>query len=303
MAARRPFTRWFWRVALSTLVLLGAVSLRPEWLIFVTPGLQVTSAYCSRWKAVQGERGVLEMSDDAKSILRASKFQEESENLARWQTPDGDYWIPKGSEKTLAHLIAQQRTMLYGKVQPGEVVIDCGAHVGTFARVALRSGAARVITVEPSPDALACLRRNLSREIEDGRVTVVPKGIWDTVTDLTFYQNGNGDAADSFVNHNSTSKPFVVPVTTLDRIAEEYQLTKLDMVKGDVKGATERALLGGQSVIRKLHPRLAFATEEPPEDPARLTGLVARLFPHYKATCGNCFVMEREIRTDVMFYQ
>lgn len=303
MIQRRRFPIWFWTIVLSTVLVLGAISWRPEWLILVTPGLRVTSAYCSRWKAVVGERGVLEIADDAKAILRDSKPIEESGNLANWRTSEGDFWIPKGSEATLALLIAQQRARIYGAIHSGDVIIDCGAHVGTFARAALKAGAARVIAVEPSPDALTCLRRNLGPEIDAGRVTVVPKGIWNTEGELTFYQNGNGDAADSFLNHDATSKPVVVPVTTLDRIAEDLQLQKLDMVKADVKGATERALQGGQSVTRRLHPRFALATEEPPEDPSRLTSLVTRLFPQYKATCGNCFVLEGEIRTDVMFYQ
>lgn len=109
--------------------------------------------------------------------------------------------------------------------------------------------------------------------------------------------------ADSFVNHAGTSKPVAVPVTTLDRIAGEFQPKKLDMVKADGKGGTERALNGGKLAIGKFHPRLVLATAEPPEYPAQLTAPIARLFPSCRAVRGNCLILERGTRTDVMFHQ
>jgi len=302
MANSRASARRWWVLTAALVLLLGTLGWRPELLILVAPNLKVTSAYCSRWRAVTDERQMLDQAAQAAAIRQASRLTARDGALEQWQTPVGAFWIPKGSEGTLATLLAQQRARIYGPVSPGEVIIDCGAHVGTFARAALEAGAARVITVEPAPEALACLRRNLAPEIAAGRVTVVPKGIWDKDGELTFYQNGNGDAADSFVNHDGTSKPVIVPVTTLDTIATELGLTRLDLVKADVKGATERALQGGQTILARLKPRLALATEEPPEDPARLSAVVARLLPAHQARCGHCMVLENEIRTDVMFY-
>ena len=64
-------------------------------------------------------------------------------------------------------------------VQPGDVVLDCGANIGIFSKTALASGARLVVAVEPAPDTLECLRRNLGREIAERRVIVYPKGVWD----------------------------------------------------------------------------------------------------------------------------
>ena len=36
-----------------------------------------------------------------------------------------------------------------------------------------------MIAIEPVPENLECLRRNLPNDIEAGRVTIYPKGIWD----------------------------------------------------------------------------------------------------------------------------
>jgi FkbM family methyltransferase len=48
-------------------------------------------------------------------------------------------------------------------VRAGDVVLDCGAGIGLFARQALKRGARTVIAIEPVPENLECLRRNLSR--------------------------------------------------------------------------------------------------------------------------------------------
>lgn len=41
------------------------------------------------------------------------------------------------------------------------VVMDCGAHIGTFARRALEEGASRVVCYEPFPFSAECTRKNL----------------------------------------------------------------------------------------------------------------------------------------------
>ena len=67
----------------------------------------------------------------------------------QWQTPEGAYWIPAGSDGVLPALVAQQSSNIYGVgqngVKPGDLVLDCGAHVGVFTRKALRAGAKLVV--------------------------------------------------------------------------------------------------------------------------------------------------------------
>jgi hypothetical protein len=62
------------------------------------------------------------------------------------------------------------------RVRPGDIVVDIGAHIGSFGDEALRRGARRVIMVEPDPINVECLRRNFrDGDRPDGRVTVVPE--------------------------------------------------------------------------------------------------------------------------------
>lgn len=298
--------RWriaFWWLVGFCCVTGGVLSVHPQAMLLIYPGLQVRSDFCSRWQAYQDFGVVAKQERFQGEISRGMKLLAADGSLEQWATPDGDYWIPKGSRETLAVLIAQQRREIYGTVTPGETIIDCGAHVGAFLRHALRSGAGKVVAVEPSPDAAECLRRNFASELAEGRAVLVRKGIWDREQLLTFYINGNGDAANSFIVHGSASRALTVPVTSIDRLVEELHLERVGLIKADVKGATARMLAGAQATLRRDQPRMALSTEEPPEDPTTLNRVVNTLQPAYRAMCGPCLAANGQIRTDVMFYQ
>jgi FkbM family methyltransferase len=187
-------------------------------------------------------------------------------------------------------------------VRAGDIVLDCGAHVGTFVSDALSRGAGRVVAIDPAPHAVECLRRNFPAEIASGRVVVVPKGIWDSVGTLRFFLNGNSDAADSFVVHGPRSQPVEVPTTSVDALVAELGLARVDFIKTDIKGATARFLAGARQTITRFHPRLALSTEEPPEDDAAIEALVRKMAP-YEVLCGRCFLLEDQIRVDVLLFR
>ena len=276
-------------------------------LLFVTPNL-TRSPYCTVWRTSVDVRVKLKQSKDAKRIRDASELVQKDGRLELWNTPYGQWWVPGENQDILPILLAQQRRKIYGDrasggVRAGDVVLDCGAHIGTYARTALDAGAKLVVTIEPSPDAVESLRRNMAREIAEKRVILYPKGVWDKEETLTFYQNGNGAAGDSFVNHAKDSREVQIAVTTIDKLTAELGLDRVDFIKADIKGASERAVRGATQVIRRFHPRMAFSTEEAPEDPLALTRLIQSLAPSYRERCGPCLFDGSEVRTDVMFYQ
>lgn len=304
MPIRRKLTTGLWAI-LGAAALAGAlVSFNPAIMLLIYPGLEIHSPYCSRWQAVK-DFGARQKQQQAEKSIRASlQLVRRDGPLELWKTNRGSWWIPAKSEATLVVLLAQQERQIYGGVVAGETIIDCGAHVGSYVGYALRGGAGRVVAVEPSEDSTECLRRNFEKEIASGRVILVKKGIWDQEQELTFYVNGNGDAANSFVVHGGASRAVTMPVTTIDRLVEELKLERIGLIKADVKGATQRLLAGAVRTLGRDHPRLAFSTEEAPEDPGAITSLVSRLQPSYRATCGPCLASEdHHIRTDVMFYQ
>jgi FkbM family methyltransferase len=230
-----------------------------------------------------------------------------------WSTPDGEFWVPDTSDQILAVLLAQQRRKIYGDastggVKTGDIVLDGGAHIGVYVKTALDAGAERIIAIEPSPDALECLRRNFSKEIESGRVIVYPKGIWDEEKSMVFYSNGNGAAADSFVNQTAVAKPIAdIPVTTIDKIVKELNLPRVDLIKADIKGAGTRMIKGGAETIRVYHPRIVISVEEEPENPAEIHDAIFNIAPNYQFRPGPCLINgllnTGEIRNDTIFFE
>lgn len=179
--------------------------------------------------------------------------------------------------------------------------MDIGAYVGTWTKDALANGAAQVISIEPSPQSLECLRRNLAKEIAAGLVIVVPKGAWDSEGDLTFFESGNG-VGNSFVEKNAASAVNSIPVTTVDRIVTDLHLQRVGFLKADVKGATVRVLRGAEQTIRRDRPRMALSTEEVANDVAEIAATGRRIVPDYRVVCGPCLLDGRTIYTDTLFF-
>ena len=101
------------------------------------------------------------------------------------RTSGRSFWIKKSGEEmngkgTLAYVLAEQtwisEAASQDAVKVGDVVVDVGAHIGTFDDDALLRGASKCILVEPDPVNVECIRRNFSREIAEGKVIVVPEG-------------------------------------------------------------------------------------------------------------------------------
>ena len=189
-------------------------------------------------------------------------------------------------------------------MQPGDVVLDCGAHVGFYVRKALDSGARLVVAIEPAPNNVECLRRNFADEITSGKVVVYPRGVWDETKLLPLFEDPLNSAADSFlqllgravVHHH-------IEVTTIDEIAAELELSEVDVIKMDIKGAVERALRGAVDTLAKNKPLVVIATEEMQDDPHRITEFMAGLSLGYRVGCGTCYVHNWFLYPQVLFLQ
>ena len=274
-------------------------------LILVFRGLHSVSPYCSLADAMRDSRVGVAQEARAHELAAAARRLEARDGLELWSTPAGDWWVPESGPMMISTLLAQQERDIYGAaewgVQPGDTVLDCGAHVGVFTRKALDSGAARVIAIEPFPPAVACLRLNFANEIAAGRVVVVPEGVWDETGMLPLFDNGNGGAANSLVLGTIT-RSVEVPVTTIDELAERLGLERVDFLKMDIKSATVRALHGAAATLERDRPLLALSTEES-EDAGAVFASVTGLRAGYDARQGPCLIMADRIYTDVLFFR
>ena len=265
---------------------------------------------CSAGNAFQGAELLRKQFDVEKVIAGRSKLlRDDQTGFRQWETPDGNYWLPKGSDAVLPILLAQQEIGIYAfpgqAMAKGEVVLDCGAHVGVYTRLALKAGAKLVVAIEPSPGNVESLRRNFKDEIAAGRVIVYPKGVWDKEELMPFYQDPDNSAADSFVVRGAKDKVLAhVPLTTIDKIVAELQLDHVDLIKMDIKGATARALRGAEGTLRKSQSRVVISTEEEQDDPKEIAATFNRLGMGYRVECGLCSVSgDYQVHPGVLFFR
>jgi FkbM family methyltransferase len=243
-------------------------------------------------------------------ILAGSKLVEKDPaGYHLWDTPRGRWWIPQGDDFVLPFNLAEQQRQIYGTgeqlVKSGDVVLDCGANIGVFTRVALDRGARTVVAIEPAPENLESLRRNFKEEIAAGRVIVYPKGVWDKEDMLTLRRDPSNTAADSFVIlKDKNTADIQVPLTTIDKLVAELKLERVDYIKMDIEGAETNALTGGQATIAKYHPRLSLASYHIPTDAQRIPEIVRHAWPDVRMEVGPCAeTPDGHVRPDVLYFR
>jgi FkbM family methyltransferase len=217
-------------------------------------------------------------------------------------TSRGQFWIPADDDAVLPILLSQQEQRIYGTIRRGDVVLDCGAHVGVYTREALRAGASLIVAIEPAPDNLECLRRNFAAEISSGRVIVCPKGVWNKEDKLVLHTVAGNSAGDSLIFQSPIGKGIEVPLTTVDIVAGELKLPRITLIKMDIKGAEREALAGAANTLRTQKPRLAIAAEHLPDDPEQIPALVHGFRPDYAVRCNDCSMKSGRIRPEVLLF-
>ena len=115
------------------------------------------------------------------------------------------------------------------------VVMDCGAHIGTFARRVLEEGAKHVVCYEPFPFSAECVRKNLpSAEVVEA--AVVGDGSPET---LEFYYRPQRLEGATLVHKGANHKRWnfqTIEVQTVN-FWEELERVKPSVLKMDIEGA------------------------------------------------------------------
>jgi FkbM family methyltransferase len=207
-------------------------------------------------------------------------------------TPLGRLWAPARNSVGMKHVVGEITSGLYsqgsGSVRKGDVVLDCGANVGVYTRLALNQGAALVVAIDIMPENLASLRRNFASEISEKRVIVYGKGVWDRETTLPIYDSESTIDSSVVPVKDRARSHITVPVTTIDAIAKELALPRVDVIKLDIEGAEHEALRGAQSTVDKFRPRLVVALEHNQHDVTTIPAQIRQQWPFMAISPGPC---------------
>jgi FkbM family methyltransferase len=260
----------------------------------------IDNPLCSTVAAFRGAVKSRMVSARTTQILRDTKLiRIDEDGFHLWSTPKGEFWLPQEADSfwSLAVLLAEQEQEIYGRpgglgVHTGDIVLDAGAHVGMFARTALAAGAKKVIAFEITPRSLECLRRNLAREIADGRVLVLEKGVWHEEGTLPLVIVEKCSACSHVGTRTSgTTTAINVPLITIDRAVDELKLDRVDFIKLDIENAEANALRGAQRTLAKYRPRVAVAIENARNRlsyASEIDDVMRTAFRGYRFQCGAC---------------
>jgi FkbM family methyltransferase len=291
--ALAPRYDWAWQARAR----LVATVYRPIRFVTFAPGRDRRCSVGDAWREAVPERAIV-----ARSIARNIRRVAVDGNLEQIDTPAGRMWIPAGDRMALAEELAEEGEDEYLGVHPGDIVLDCGANVGTFTREALKHGAGRVVAIEPAPWAVECLRRNFPEQIQAGRVIIYPKGVWDH--DDTLRLNippGMASTAATVALERAHGTEVAVPLTTIDRLAADLHLDRVDFIKMDIEGAEQNALRGAVRTVEQFQPRMAISLEHRQSDPDAITALTRQLWPGYSVERGACVNMNEHLQPVVMY--
>ncbi len=192
------------------------------------------------------------------------------------ETPLGRFWIPDTGREVYEGFLLTAAEELHNhyRFDSAAYVVDCGANLGTFTRLALNREAKTVVAVEPAPELVRCLRRTFAREISEGRVILVEKGLWDK-EDRLFLRTSEDCWNNTIVANGDGRRGVWVSLTTLDNVVAGLDLPSVDFIKMDIEGAEVRALDGAGMIIRRWKPVISVATEHTDDKLANTAAVVA----------------------------
>ena len=155
-----------------------------------------------------------------------------------------------------------------------EVFVDLGAYTGDSTISFLRNyedSYKKIYAYEITPETYQILVSNLK---DYPNVVCYLKGVGDTRSSLSVV-NSSADASANtvFVSDNGT-----IPMVTLDEDIGE----KLTMIKADIEGFEQEALLGAINHIKNDHPKLLISVYHKNEDLWKIPKMIKEIEPTYK---------------------
>lgn len=127
-------------------------------------------------------------------------------------------------------VLGKKRAYAHLQIGPGDVVLDLGAHVGSFVRWSLNHGAERVVAVEMYPPTVELLRRNFPPELYEPRVSVVAAAVTAPGTRSNLRTRYFGNPMSASVSRHNSADPrggLEVSAVNLPVLLDTFNPTKI----------------------------------------------------------------------------
>lgn len=197
---------------------------------------------------------------------RASKCRAElriRRDDSRYIIPDGFSLAPNGIEmdteddpigsvtKIIMREIEQSYDLDSIPFEPGDVVIDAGAHVGIVSiYLALKCPRLRIIALEPIPVNYELLCRNIVANNVENRVTAQQTAL--TSDGRSIILRGEGHKNSGGYSEFGNGDSFRVPSVTLADIFVEHNIETCKLLKLDVEGSEYEIILSDPEILKRV---------------------------------------------------
>lgn len=161
----------------------------------------------------------------------------------------------------------------------GGVVVDLGANIGSFSIYAASFGAT-VYAVEPEPNNIIALKRNIEINNMEEKIFVLPYAIGDKKGTAVINDAGGGSSI-------KDDKPgTTVELMTLDNVFALYHIDEVDVMKIDIEGSEVETILGASK--ETLDKCKYITTEFDIRTGKKMGDIVAKLSEtHHVRTMGS----------------
>jgi FkbM family methyltransferase len=132
---------------------------------------------------------------------------------------------------------------------PGQLVVDVGAHIGTYVVRAAKAGA-RVIALEPHPETFLVLKVNVELNGVGGLVTLLNLAASKEAEESRLFFD-DGHFARASLDIPEADHFVSVRCDTLDRLLPPHAYPTIDWLKVDVEGHEAAALEGALSTLTR----------------------------------------------------
>ena len=164
--------------------------------------------------------------------------------------------------KTGRHPIEDDLAFFDNIAHSDVVFVDIGANAGLYSLVAanLAGAGSRIVAVEPEPGVFLKLTFQVAANALEDRISAYACAIGEEAGELPLYRQDAGDTGQnslvSDTGKGATDNAVMVPVRTLLDVIEEEGHDRIDLLKIDVEGAEDQALVPFfNQAPRSLWPR------------------------------------------------
>lgn len=137
--------------------------------------------------------------------------------------------------RVMDRFIIEEVRQVYDQVpvQDGDVALDLGAHIGAASRLMLARGAAKVVAVEPDPDNVAVLRRNL----EGHPAEVIAAAVGPSTGSTSLYSRADRPFLNTTLADEPGRSATTVPMVALADLLDEHRpsIVKCDIEFGEYR--------------------------------------------------------------------